>query len=456
MKASSLATPLTRFSLISALLGVGTAFLSAQPAGIPPAGSGMMNMPPGAVQPPMYQQPAPYAPPPSYPQQQAYIPPTYTPQGSTRAPAPALRPRTTSVPAKKPVAPTYRPPSLKAPTTSKPKTTSLETKVARLESNDRRQDMRLGNLERDVGLLPDTIEGGGIADLSPTGKTYVMRPGDTLWSVASKHGTSINSLRSANHLSDDNVGVGETLLIPTGEINFDSPAPSSRRQHIVKSGETFTKIASNYGISVHALAKANPSAYADKLLIGERLTIPGGKGGSSGGSTRTVVTTSSTHTVKKGEHLGSIAKKYGISTASLAAANRLKNANIVVIGQRLSIPGVKTTRSVPQNLAVADPETVPLHDMRLTDTAPLVKPEPPTPPSMPLPPITPSIVPTTPQTPRGVVAYRMERGDTLETVANMFSTTPENIRALNKLPANKQVKEGEEIVVPSIGAVSVN
>ena len=50
----------------------------------------------------------------------------------------------------------------------------------------------------------------------------------------------------------------------------------------------------------------------------------------------------------------------------------------------------------------------------------------------------------------------MERGDTVETVANMFSTTPENIRALNKLPAEKVVKEGEEIVVPSLGAVSVN
>ena len=63
---------------------------------------------------------------------------------------------------------------------------------------------------------------------------------------------------------------------------------------------------------------------------------------------------------------------------------------------------------------------------------------------------------TTPPAPRGVISYRMERGDTLETVANMFSTTPQNIRALNKLSADKVVKEGEEIVVPSLGAVSVN
>lgn len=467
MKASSPATSLTRFCLISALLGAGTAFLAAQPAGIPPAGAGMMAMPPGAVQPPNYQQPAPYTPPPAYNQQayrqqpttgqQAYRPPTYTPQGSIRAPAPRTTGKTV-VATKKPVPPTYRPPGLKAPAAAKPKATTLEAKVAHLESNDHRQDIRLGNLERDVGRLPDTIEGGGIADVAPMGKTYVMRPGDTLWTVASKHGTSINALRSANRLSDDDVGIGQTLLIPSGDMTPVQHITTTSRVHVVKSGDTFTKLARDYGITTDALAKANPHTYADRLLIGERLSIPGGKGGSKVVSTRpaTTTTASVTHTVKKGEHLGSIAKKYGISTTSLASANRLKNANVVVIGQRLTIPGVKTTRVVPQNLAIAEPETVPLHDMRLTEPAPLMKPVPPTPPSMPLPPITPAITPTAPQTPRGVVAYRMERGDTIETVANMFSTTPENIRALNKLPASKVVKEGDEIVVPSLGAVSVN
>ena len=57
---------------------------------------------------------------------------------------------------------------------------------------------------------------------------------------------------------------------------------------------------------------------------------------------------------------------------------------------------------------------------------------------------------------RGVVAYRMERGDTLDSVANMFSTTTENIRALNQFASDKDLKEGHELFVPSIGAVSVN
>jgi murein DD-endopeptidase MepM/ murein hydrolase activator NlpD len=50
----------------------------------------------------------------------------------------------------------------------------------------------------------------------------------------------------------------------------------------------------------------------------------------------------------------------------------------------------------------------------------------------------------------------MERGDTLDSVANMFSTTVANIRAMNQLPADKELKEGEEVYVPTVGAVSVN
>ena len=57
---------------------------------------------------------------------------------------------------------------------------------------------------------------------------------------------------------------------------------------------------------------------------------------------------------------------------------------------------------------------------------------------------------------RGVLAYRLERGDSVESVANMFSTSAEKIRELNKLSADAKVKEGDELVVPAMGPVSVN
>ncbi|MCX6855300.1 MAG: LysM peptidoglycan-binding domain-containing protein, partial [Verrucomicrobia bacterium] len=429
---------------------------------------------PGAIQPPMYQQPPPYMAPPVMPQKP--VPPTpppgYTPPGGYRPPAlarPSLKPtstqktpttasKTKTSTTKKPS--TYRPPSTKTP--SKSSGSSIETKVARLENNDFRQDIRLGNLERNVGLLPDSIEGGGVASMAPIGNHYIVRPGDTLLGIASRHGTSTNVLRSLNHMDDDVVDIGQSLLIPSpGSSSYSGG--SFTGVHVVKSGDTFTQIARDHGLSTDALARANKTVYPDRLLIGERLVVPGGRSSSHSGSFDTGMSfistksKSSTHTVKKGEHLGSIAKKHGISTSALAKANRLKNANIIEIGDRLIIPG-RSSGGMSQQLAFTEQDAEPLADFRIPEPpTPPVKPEP----IAPLPPIngsTPALTTITnsSSTPRGVVAYRMERGDTLDTVANMFSTTTENIRALNKFPADKVLKEGNELFVPSVGAVSVN
>ena len=68
----------------------------------------------------------------------------------------------------------------------------------------------------------------------------------------------------------------------------------------------------------------------------------------------------------------------------------------------------------------------------------------------------PKAAPPTSSNRRGIVAYRLERGDDINTVAALFNTTPEKIREMNKLPADRKLKEGEEVVVPSLGAVSLN
>ena len=490
MKAPSLATSLTRFCLVSALAGTATAFLSAQPSASAATKNGAL--PPGAVQISEQEQTAPQTA--SANHQRAYRPPTYTPRGSIRTPA-TLTAGESVTATKKPSVPTYHAPELKSSTAPKSKEVALKSKIARQESTGQHQDIRSGNLKRDASLPSKKAVNIAATHTAPTGKTYVMRPGDTLWSVASKQGTSINALRNANHLKGDMVAIGQTLLIPSDEIIVNTPPPASmpasastpgtnparkapapaitKRTHVVKPNETFTKIARDYGITFDTLAKANPNTRADHLLAGERLSIPGGKS-KTGSKPETPSTapaatsTDVTHVVKSGEHLGSIAKQYGISTAALAESNRLQDANIVVVGQKLIIPGHKATHTVPENLASNDQETAPTQEVQPSEPAPMVKTEPVIQPATPLPPIVgestpaytqvmpPAITLTTPPAPRGVISYRMERGDTLETVANMFSTTPQNIRALNKLSADKVVKEGEEIVVPSLGAVSVN
>ena len=465
MKVSLLATPLARLALVLVTTGVDSALVIAQPA--PPAGSGLSGYAPGAIQPPAYQMPVaprmptpPPGPPPPGFNVPVYRPPAIGSPTTNRSSGSTKKGTSKSGTTSKS---TYRPPAGSS-TASKSKSTSssLETRVGKLESSDHRQDLRLGRIERDVGLLPDSIEGGGIADKVPSGKTHIVRPGDTLYNVASRYNTSVGELRSLNRLSGDTLDIGESLLIPDGQTWSSNKITSTTLVHVVAGGEDFEDIARAYGVRGDAIARANPTVYATDLRAGERLVIPNPtripgsqRSSSQPGKTVTVTTGSTTHTVGKNETLMKIAAKYRTTVAKIVAANRLKNPNVIPLGKRLTIPGVKSTRTVPAEPAWQDQETQPLEHLRLADEPRRQEPAiAPLKPAEPLPPIKPDI--TSPTMPRGIVAYRMERGDTLDSVANMFSTTVANIRSMNQLPADKELKEGEEVYVPTVGAVSVN
>ena len=118
--------------------------------------------------------------------------------------------------------------------------------------------------------------------------------------------------------------------------------------HVVKKGESLAGIARKYHVTVANIKKWN-HLKRQTLHVGQRLTIYRSgapmaqvkSNGSSKAATSKSSSTSSgssvkTHTVKKGETLSSIAKKYGCSTADLRKWNNIKGNNIVV-GQKLKI-----------------------------------------------------------------------------------------------------------------------
>lgn len=420
------------------------------------------NYQPAAVQQPVYRQSG-----------SAYVPPSVkrTPQ----------QPRLPAAPANSQgyqpgfgTPQSYRPPTVKGNTTaSKPKGTapsskskpaSLEHKVARLERNDVLQDRRLNNLDGG-GTSSRVVERGSHEAASP-GKHYTVRKGDTLWRIADKHNTSINALKSANRLSSETISTGQTLLIPGhGESAPSMGRPSAAGSHVVRQGETFSQIARSHGVSQDALARANPAAYPDRLLIGEKLMIPGGKSTpvpsyEPPANSPAATLSSRAHVVKRGESLGAIAKSYGIPTATLASANKLKNANLIEPGQRLIIPSGGTKSPAAPSAPIYNPvdtDTQPLNDRYLATApaaplapSPSVAPEPA--PKFPAK----STAPASSSNRRGIVAYRLERGDDISTVAALFNTTPDTIRELNKLPPDKKLKEGDEVVVPALAAVSLN
>jgi LysM repeat protein len=129
------------------------------------------------------------------------------------------------------------------------------------------------------------------------------------------------------------------------------PAPvepaSEAKPYKVAKGDTLLKIAKANGITVNALAKANPTVEPSKLKVGQTIQIPAasavaastGLGFAEPGKSDSSSTASkgSMHKVKPGETLTKIAKLHGTTVRALRAANDLKTDRLVV-GQVLKLP----------------------------------------------------------------------------------------------------------------------
>ena len=152
--------------------------------------------------------------------------------------------------------------------------------------------------------------------------TYTVKAGDTLYSIANKYGLTVNELKQLNNLTSDILSIGQVLNVSnTGTSNTPSN-PSNT--YVVKSGDSLYSIARRYGVTVDALKSANGKT-SNLLSIGEVLVIP------------TNTNTTRTYTVKSGDSLWKIATTYGVSVNTLKQANGL-TSDLLSIGQILVIP----------------------------------------------------------------------------------------------------------------------
>lgn len=98
--------------------------------------------------------------------------------------------------------------------------------------------------------------------------SYTVRPGDTMWSVAVKHGISLNDLITANPQ------IKNPSLIVTGQIiNIPSTSTST---YIVKPGDTMWGIAIKNGVSLNDLITSNPQIKNPSFITpGQLINLPG-------------------------------------------------------------------------------------------------------------------------------------------------------------------------------------
>lgn len=160
-----------------------------------------------------------------------------------------------------------------------------------------------------------------IKEEMPNANTYIVKSGDSLYSIAKSFGVNVDELKRANNKSSNMLTIGEKLIIP---INTTS-IPNSGNIYVVKAGDSLYSIASKYNITVNELKNANNKT-SNMLSIGEQLVIPNISGPSNG----------TYYTVKAGDSLWTIAQRYNTTVDAIRKLNNLTSNNLS-IGMNLRV-----------------------------------------------------------------------------------------------------------------------
>lgn len=198
----------------------------------------------------------------------------------------------------------------------------------------------------------------------PSDYAHTVQDGQTLDIIAQRHGTTVEALQQLNHIPDANfIRAGQRLRLPQSQAPTAiaqasvAPAPSHTAQpeaapqtptviaqapaapapshtpqpessrsdyaHTVQHGQTLGTIARRYQTTVATLKKLNGIERVNFIRPGQQLRLPGSY---------------TTHTVQRGQTLDTIAKRYGTTAGVLKRLNRVKNPRLLRIGQTLYIP----------------------------------------------------------------------------------------------------------------------
>lgn len=183
--------------------------------------------------------------------------------------------------------------------TTAPATTTSESPVSLAPPPSFDPDAAAAPVVRFTPTRPGTptavaLEAAPVADVTPA-TTYTVVRGDSLWTIAKKHHSSVAEIAAANNLrTSATVRVGQKLIIPATSVAGSStqvqpaestpvaaPAPATPRasgeavKHIVRPGETLGAIARKYQVKVGDIATANNISDPARIRPGMELTIPG-------------------------------------------------------------------------------------------------------------------------------------------------------------------------------------
>lgn len=186
--------------------------------------------------------------------------------------------------------------------------------------------------------------------------THKVTKGDTLWSISKQYNISLKLIFDLNNIKNkDTLSIDQII-----KISRDNLPAVDYNMHIVNKGETLWSIAQKYNLSVDLIITTNNIANSELISVGQEMKIPSHKNAVTVAETnivnQTVIDKKSTdinnnisqpenaepivYTVKAGDNLWNISRKYGVSVEVITDVNNLRNKDLLTPGQKLEISAI--------------------------------------------------------------------------------------------------------------------
>ncbi len=269
--------------------------------------------------------------------------------------------------------------------------------------------------------------------------SYTVKPGDSLWKIASANGTSVSQIKELNSLSSNFIFPNQSLLLSSTDKTatvtqvsaLKTVSTSTASSYTVKSGDTLGRIALQFKTTVSSIQSLNNISnhiiYPGQVLkvtgssqVVTPVTTERPKPAVLAAST-TVPANSTTYIVKSGDSLSKIANLHKTTVASLQQLNNI-SSHIIHPGQVLKVTGtVQATPAIPAPVVVpATPVTAPVTNV--------------------------------PASPANTV-YTIVSGDTLSAIAYRNRTTVDQLMKWNGLTSHT-LRIGQTLKIGTSGEVS--
>lgn len=272
-------------------------------------------------------------------------------------------------------------------------------------------------------------ENGSNTNYKRSGITrYKVRRGDTMGQLAKRYNVTPAQLMKWNSLSDNKITAGMSLKIYGSESaaalgDNSQKAPANLINHVVKRNETISQIAARYGVTPANVKKWN-KLNSNAVKAGKSLKIYSdqenetpvpatAKSSKAEKSTlKTAKTTSREYVVRKGETLGEIAERNGMTASELRKLNKI-SGNKIKAGDKLKLASAAAVTADVKEASVKK-ETSAKKQAVVKNEASVKKAK-----------------------ASKALTHKVKKGDTLATIAQKYDMSVNELKKLNRIKGSK-------------------